>query len=312
MKIVFFGTSSFAVGILESLVSSGHSIAAIVTRPDRPIGRNLKLTHSPVKEYALKFLPNIPLFEPEKASTDAFCETVKSFSPDLFLVVAYGEIIKQNLLSIPGKGCVNIHTSLLPEYRGAAPVRRCLMDGKTVSGVTFIEMVLKMDAGAVLKQETVSIPEDMNFAELEETLLTLSKKILPEFLDNFDRYWSLRKEQDETKVSFAAKISPEDCVIDWSNTAKVVRNQIRGLSPYPGVFIRIKFGEEIKRLKILSAAICNEPVSKSGELYVDRAKIRISCSDGFLEPLWVQLEGKKAMKVDDFLRGVSKSFSLVS
>lgn len=310
MRIVFFGTSSFSVGILECLVSSGHSIEAIVTRPDRPRGRDLKLQPCPVKEFGMKSLPNVPLFQPEKASTDLFCEELKKFNPDLFLVVAYGEIIKSNLLSIPSKGCVNIHTSLLPEYRGAAPIQRCIMDGKEISGVTFMEMALKMDAGDILKQEIVPILAEMNVVELEAALLAAATRSLPEFLSEFDNYYANKKKQDESKVTFAAKISPEDCIVDWEKSVESIHNQIRALSPFPGTFIKLGFGSEIKRLKILSSKIHKEPVEKAGVLFVDKTTIKISCRDGLLELLFVQLEGKKAMKTEEFLRGVSKHFNL--
>ncbi len=310
MRIIFFGTSSFSVGILECLISSGHSIEAIVTRPDRPRGRDLKLQPCPVKEFSMKVLSNIPVFQPEKASTDLFCEELKKFNPDLFLVVAYGEIIKSNLLSIPSKGCVNIHTSLLPEYRGAAPIQRCIMDGKEFSGVTFMEMVLKMDAGDILKQEIVPILPEMNVIELEAALLSAAKQSLPDLLCNFDEYYAGKKKQDESKVTFAAKISPEDCVIDWEKSVESIHNQIRAVSPFPGAFIKLQFGLEIKRLKILSSKIHKGPIEKIGVLFVDRTSIKISCKEGLLELLFVQLEGKKAMKTEEFLRGVSKHFSL--
>ncbi|MES2199193.1 MAG: methionyl-tRNA formyltransferase [Chlamydiota bacterium] len=310
MRIVFFGTSSFSVGILECLASSGHSIEAIVTRPDRPRGRDLRLQPCPVKEFSMNFLPNVPLFQPEKASTDLFCEELKKFNPDLFLVVAYGEIIKSNLLSIPSKGCVNIHTSLLPLYRGAAPIQRCIMDGKEVSGVTYMEMALKMDAGDILKQEVVPIPSEMNVIELEGALLSAAKQSLPELLANFDEYYAKKQRQDESKVTFAAKISPEDCVIRWEESAQAIHDRIRALSPFPGTFIKLQFGSDVKRMKILSSRIHKESVEKPGVLFVDRTCIKISCKDGLLELLFVQLEGKKAMQTEEFLRGVSKHFSL--
>lgn len=310
MRIVFFGTSSFSVGILECLASLGHSIEAIVTRPDRPRGRDLRLQPCPVKEFSSHSLPNIPIFQPEKASTDLFCEELKKINPDLFLVVAYGEIIKSNLLSIPSLGCVNIHTSLLPAYRGAAPIQRCIMDGNLFSGVTFMEMALKMDAGDILKQEVVPISSEMNVVELEEALLCAAKKALPEFLLNFTSYYKKKTPQEESLVTFSPKITQEDCIIDWGKSVQSVHDQIRALSPYPGTFIRLRFGSEVKRLKILSSNIHQEPVEKTGVLLVDRTGMRISCKDGFLELLVVQLEGKKAMKTEDFLRGVSKHFSL--
>jgi methionyl-tRNA formyltransferase len=311
MKIVFFGTSPFAAKILETLRALEHTVVAIVTRPDRQRGRDLAVHPSAVKQVAIKLFPSTPIFQPEKASTEAFCLELKAFEPELFLVVAYGEIIRTNLLSIPTKACVNIHASLLPEYRGAAPIQRCIMDGKKTSGITFMEMVLQMDAGAILKQVEVPIPEEMNVRELEAALLSSAEKALPEFLLNIDRYLACKTEQIQDKVSFAAKITPQDSVLDWTLEGEKICNQIRGLSPSPGVFIKIQFGEEVKRLKILSAKYTHKLISQVGILTVSRSGMEISCKDGFIEPLIVQLEGKRAMKTDEFLRGVSKHFSLV-
>ncbi len=184
------------------------------------------------------------------------------------------------------------------------------MDGKSVSGVTFMEMVLKMDAGAILKQERVSVLPEMNAGELEEALLVAAKKSLPDLLSRYDMYYSERKEQDQSKVTFAAKISPEDCILDWGQGVEAVHNRIRALSPFPGAFIRLRFGSEVKRLKILSSQVNKEVISEPGTLHVDRTGFKIACKDGLLELLFVQLEGKKSMKSEEFLRGVSKHFSL--
>ena len=312
MKIVFFGTSDFSAGILDLLKGLDHSIVAIVTRPDRPQGRNLKLKASPVKEFAEEFLPDVPLFQPEKASTEAFSDELKSFSSDLFIVVAYGEILKENILSIPSKAAINIHTSLLPKYRGAAPIQRCLMNGEPFSGVTFMEMVLKMDAGDILKQEIVPIDPDINVEQLELALLEASKKAIPELLSRFDFYYANKKSQDESLVTFAPKISSEDCIPDWSRTAQEIHNQIRALSPFPGVFVKVKFGSETKRVKILSSKILGSSSEESGRLFMDRKTMKISCKNALLELISIQVEGKKPMKVEDFLRGVSCQLSLES
>jgi methionyl-tRNA formyltransferase len=313
MKIVFFGTSSFSAQVLECLSSLPHEILAVVTRPDRPQGRDLRLKPSPVKAFSLAHLSGALVLEPEKASDASFCDQLKSLEPDLFLVVAYGQILKQNLLSVPKKACVNIHTSLLPKYRGAAPMQRCLMSGDAASGVTFMEMAVKMDAGDILKQDVVPITPNMNHGELEEALLASAKRCLPEFLLHFDEYYAHKKAQDEALVSIAPKITAEDCVICWNRPVQQVHDQIRALSPSPGVFIQLQFGEKIKRLKILASKPLLSPASvEAGVLYVDREMIKISCQDGFLVLSTVQLEGKKAMQAEEFLRGVSKNFSLVS
>ncbi len=313
MRIVFFGTSSFSAAILSALQKLNYDIVGIVTRPDRPQGRKLFLKSSAVKEYGLEFLPHVPIFQPEKASTEEFAEKLRDLTPDLFLVVAYGEILKQNILSIPEKACVNIHTSLLPKYRGASPIQAAILHGDSVTGVTFMEMALKMDAGDVLKQERVSIPLDMNVKELEEALCQTAMQALPEFLQNFDAYYLQKKPQDDSLATFVSKISPVDCIPDWNRSAEEIHNQIRALSPYPGVFIQIRVGDEVKRLKILASNVEEvkiETMQFPGSLYIDKSSVKITCQKGVLSLLQVQLEGKKSLKIEEFLRGMSKHFSL--
>jgi methionyl-tRNA formyltransferase len=313
MRIVFFGTSHFSAEILDFLYSLPIEIAAIVTRSDKPQGRDLQMGMSPVKQRALANYPNIPILQPEKASTDAFCEELKSFQADLFFVVAYGEILKNNVLSLPSKACVNVHTSLLPKYRGAAPMQRCLISGESVTGVTFMEMALKMDAGDIFLQEEVAIASDMNVSELEEALLLASKKRLSEFLSNFDSYYAKKTAQLERDVTFAAKIMPEDCLIDPSQSAEALHNRIRALSPVPGAYFKVQFGPQIKRLKILKSIVHSESVAFApGHLWIKDSSLYLATGKGFLELSQVQLEGKKSMLASEFLRGVPKQFSLAS
>lgn len=312
MRLVFLGTSHFSAEILDFLHSLPFEIAAIVTRRDKPQGRDLQMGTSPVKQRALANYPNIPILQPEKASTDAFCEELKAFQADLFFVVAYGEILKTNILSIPSKACINVHTSLLPKYRGAAPMQRCLMAGETVTGVTFIEMALKMDAGDILLQEKVSIPSDMDVSELEEALLFASKKRLPEFLSNFDSYYAKKTAQVESDATFAAKIIPEDCVIDPSQSSEALHNRIRALSPAPGAYFKVRLGSQVKRLKILKSIAHSDSTSYApGHLWVKDSSLYLATEKGFLELIQVQPEGKKSMLASEFLRGVPKQFALV-
>ena len=312
MRIVFFGTSYFAAEILAFLKALPYQVVGVVTRTDKPQGRDLKLGMSPVKKLLTSESSQIPPFQPEKASTEEFCDQIRLLKPDLFLVVAYGEILKSNILSLPIKACVNIHTSLLPKYRGAAPIQRALMNGDSVSGVTFMEMALKMDAGDILLQETVPVSREMNTSDLEQALLESAKKRLPEFLSHFDSYYSQKKFQDESLVTFAAKIIAEDSLIDWTQSAESVHNRIRALSPAPGAYVNIQFGPQVKRLKILKSreglAVKNQ---RPGDLQITRNSLQVAAGDAFLELLEVQLEGKKIMQIEEFLRGVPKHLSLV-
>ena len=314
MKIVFFGTSSFSAEILRFLKEQpGLEVVAIVTRPDRPQGRDLHLKGCPVKELALTQYPYIPLLQPEKASTVEVEEQLRSFKADLFLVVAYGEILKKPILSIPLKACVNIHTSLLPKYRGAAPMQRCLMQGESVSGVTLMEMVLAMDAGDILLQEQVPIGPDTNAEQLEAALLEAAKKGLTQLFSDFDGYYANKQPQNEHLVSLAPKILPQEGHIHPSRSAWEIHNQIRALAPFPGAYINVRWGEgPSKRLKVLkSKPLPNESIdAPPGRLLIDRSCLRMVCQEGCIEFLVVQLEGKKPMPTADFLRGVSQYFSI--
>jgi methionyl-tRNA formyltransferase len=185
MKIVFFGTSSFAAKVLSNLIERGYQIVAVVTRPDRSKGRNLHASPPPVKEIASTFSSNIPIFQPEKASAPEFASLLKPLEADLFVVVAYGEIIKKNLLEMPTFGCINIHASLLPKFRGAAPIQRSLIAGEKETGITIIEMSPQMDAGDILAIEAIPISEEMTFGELEANLCDLSVKLLLNVISQF-------------------------------------------------------------------------------------------------------------------------------
>jgi methionyl-tRNA formyltransferase len=295
MQIVFFGTSSFAARILVKLLESSHQVLAIVTRPDRVKGRHLQALPPPVKETASQLSPHTPLFQPEKASAPEFASTLTDYQADLFVVVAYGEIIKKNLLEMPRLGCINIHASLLPKFRGAAPIQRSLMAGEKETGITIIEMVLQMDAGDILAIESIPVDEEMTFGELEPKLCELGIKLLFQVLEDFKKNTVSKVPQDHALATLAPKLTPEDEKINWSLSASHIHNQIRALSPSPSAWCQITLGEDLKRLKIKKAKVVSE---KSQEGWV------VPCGQGALELQEVQLEGKKAMSAQDFLRGL--------
>ena len=307
MKIIFFGTPLFAAHILDFLKTTDHEILAVVTRPDRPRGRSQKLLPSAVKALTCEKWPDLPLLQPEKVSTETAAEALRELGADLYVVVAYGEIIKTNILDIPPKGCINIHASLLPKYRGAAPMQRCLMDGETETGITIMEMVLKMDAGAMLDVEKVAIPHAMTFGELEEKLCDAAKVGLARALEKIETNTLVATPQDESKVTFASKISFEDRILDWSRSASDLHNQVRDLSPFPGTFCFALVKGEKKRLIIKKAVDlpdCSEDRGEPGKtLKYAQDQWVIQCGVGALSLLEVQLEGKKAMAIGDFIRG---------
>jgi methionyl-tRNA formyltransferase len=312
VRIVFFGTSSFAAKILSSLlIKRGDQIAAIVTRPDKLKGRNLHASPPPVKEIASKLQPNLPIFQPEKASAPEFANVLMTLDADLFIVVAYGEIIKKNLLEMPKLGCINIHASLLPKFRGAAPIQRSLMEGEKETGITIIEMSPQMDAGDILAIESIPIPKEMTFGELELQLCDLSIKMLFDVINQFETGKVAKTPQDHTLATLAPKITPEDEKIDWQKSATSIYNQIRALSPVPGAWCQIKIGHNVKRLKIKKAEVKENLDGDPGEILIfDKDGWEIACGEGALHLIEVQLEGKKTMSAEECIRGIHHPVSI--
>lgn len=311
MRTIFFGTSAFAAEILRYLIEQKTLPLAIVTRPDRPSGRSQRISSPPVKEMALKICPEIPLFQPEKASAPAFVETLRTFTPDLFIVVAYGEILKQNILNLPKHGAINIHASLLPKYRGAAPMQRALMDGCQETGITIMEMVLEMDAGDMIETVKLPVPETMNCGELSHELSRLACPALLKVIGDFERGRVHKTAQDPSLVTFAPKIMPQEERIQWREPAQKIHNQIRALSPFPGAWCEITIGSEKKRLKIKRSRVVEGVSNAPGTIQrKDNEELIVSCGKDALALLEVQLEGKKVLPIKDFLRGQHAPFSL--
>jgi methionyl-tRNA formyltransferase len=304
MKIVFFGTSSFAARVLARLIENNYKVSAVVTRPDRLKGRHLHPSPPPVKETLQQIRPDIPVFQPEKASALEFASTLKQFQADLFVVVAYGEIIKQNLLEMPKLGCINIHASLLPKFRGAAPIQRCLMNGEKETGITIIEMSPQMDAGDILAIESIPIPAEMTFGELEPKLCDLSVKLLFEVIRQYEEKKVVKRPQDHSLVTFAPKMTPEEELIDWNKPAEVLHNQIRALSPHPSAWCPIQIGPDKKRLKIKRAQIIQGSGTPGSILVFGKEGWAVACGTGALRLIEVQLEGKKAMSAEECIRGI--------
>ena len=290
MRVVFFGTPYFAAAILEHLIQNGVDVVAVVTKPDKPQGRSSRLVPTAVKQVHAKCCSTIPIYQPEKASTDEFCEEMKRLSPDLFLVVSYGEIINQKLLDTPKKGCINIHPSLLPKLRGAAPIQGAILEGLSETGVSVMYLVHKMDAGDIIKQERCDLPLDVNYQELEEMLLVISKKLILEVLSEVEKSQEVRVIQDESEVTFVKKITKESSKIDFSKSALSVHNLVRALSPKPGAWCFVMVGDRKLRVKIFKTSL-------------SLAGIEVPCSDQNIHVLELQLEGKKKMQYSDFIRG---------
>lgn len=311
MKIVFFGTSDFAARILKDLLNKSFDVVAVVTRPDRPQGRTLQLVPPPVKKLLIDQQSNLPVHQPEKASTPEFQEILSRYEADLYLVVAYGEILRQHILDLPKLGCINIHASLLPRYRGAAPMQRCLMDGCDKSGITIIEMVRQMDAGDMVAQTEVSISEDMNLGQLETKLMEASFELVPKVLRDFDSYFKNKIPQDPSQVTFAAKILPEELELNWNEPAKKIHDKICALSPSPGAWCKVKIGDDVKRLKVKSSSVILDATAPAGSIISLDKEIVIACLQGAIRLGEVQLEGKKAMSASDFLKGIHQNINFL-
>ncbi|MBF8263654.1 MAG: Methionyl-tRNA formyltransferase [Parachlamydiales bacterium] len=302
MKIVFFGTPSFAAQILQYLLEKGVSVAAIVSQPDRAQGRHLQTSMPAVKQKALEINPEIPVLQPQKASDPQFLLGLETYHADLFVVVAYGQILSQKLLQIPPLGCINVHASLLPKYRGAAPIQRCLMNGDTESGVCIQQMVYALDAGDVIEEAKIPIPPEMTFGELEHQLCNLSKPLLLSVLKKYEHGCPTARPQDSSQITVAPKIKPEETQINWNQNAARIHNRIRALSPRPGAWCWIG-NTERRRLKILRAKWLEQKGSPGALIAFEKDQCIVSALDGSLQLLEVQIEGKKVMSAAEWIRG---------
>lgn len=307
MRIIFFGTPEFSARTLDFLIESGVSIAAVISKPDKPKGRSREPVPTPVKELLLSKYPHIPLYQPEKVSDLAFKPIIEAEKGDLFVVVAYGEIIKDHLLQMPSRGCINLHTSLLPKFRGAAPLQRAIMQGEKESGVTIMHMVKKMDAGDMITQSKVTIGENMTFGELEEALYQQGSRDLLKVIKAIEAGSVSATPQNHDDMTLAPKVELEECEINWSQSAQSIHNLIRGVNPEPGAWCWITHKGEKKRLKIFKTLLSSVDVPQGSLVSSPQSKWVVGCSEGSLELVEVQLEGKKRMLVDQLKLGLDIS-----
>jgi methionyl-tRNA formyltransferase len=294
MRIVFFGTPEFAARTLEYLLANGIEVAAVVTQPPRPKGRSGKPIPSPVAEVARHH--SIDLLEPEKASADEVCDQLATYNADLFVVVAYGEIVRKRLRKLPRQAIINVHPSLLPKYRGAAPIQRAIMNGESETGVTIMHLIKELDAGAMLRQEKLPIDPDATFDEVESELCDLGCHLLLATIHDFEKGTPPVTPQDESQVTHAPKIETADRHLDFSRPALELHNLIRAVTGW----CDIKLGEKNLRLKVLKSKIGNAPDG-----------LVVPCGTGHLQLLEVQLEGKKAMPAGQLLRGLQQKIEFV-
>lgn len=300
MRVVFMGTPDFSVGTLEAIIAAKHEVAGVVTQPDRPKGRGKAMQATPVKTAALAH--NIPVYQPAKVREPEFVETLKNLKPDVIVVVAFGQIIPASILEIPPLGCINVHASLLPKYRGAAPIQWAVIDGEKESGVTIMYMDTGLDTGDMLAKTVVPLDENETGGSLFDKLSDAGAKLLVETLTKLELgQVKPEKQPKDSPNAYARMIKKTDGLIDWSQDAESIERLIRGMNPWPSAYSYL----DGKTLKIWIAAVCEEETGYEPGTVVrtDKNGIYVQTGKGVLRLDELQLEGKKRMTSDAFLRG---------
>lgn len=301
MRIVFMGTPDFAVGSLQALCESGkHEILAVVTQPDRPKGRGNKLLQTPVKEYALA--QGLTVYQPQKVKTPEFVELLHELQPELIVVAAFGQFLSKKILELPKYGCINVHASLLPKYRGAAPIQYAIIKGEKESGVTIMQMDIGMDTGAMLDKVVVPIEENTTMGELHYALREQGAALLLQVIDKIAAGTAVAEPQDNEQATYATLLDRSMEHIDWSKTAQEVHNLIRGFNPAPSTFTKLPNG---KGLKIWGSKMTDKNSDAAAGTVIETGKhsFFVACGEGVLEITEVQPESKKRMPAQVFLNG---------
>ena len=301
MRIVFMGTPDFAVKTLEKIIENGYDVVAVVTQPDKPKGRDKKLSPPPVKECALKH--NLTVLQPQRARDEAFVQELKCYNPDAIVVVAFGQILPESILHMTKYGCINVHASLLPQYRGASPIQWAVIDGCKKTGVTTMLMDEGIDTGDILMIREYELAKKETGGSLFDKLSLLGAELLIETLKGIEADSIKPIKQDDEKSSYVKMLTKAMGHIDFTKNANEIERLIRGLNPWPSAFTYMNK----KMLKIWDADVSedievpqNSPV---GTAFISKEKMYVICGSGFLELKEVQLEGKKRMCIEDFLRG---------
>lgn len=301
------GTPDFSVPILRMIHEEGYEVLAVVTQPDRPVGRKRVLTPPPVKAEALRL--GLPVIQPEKLRNSEELQEIINLNPDIVVTAAFGQILPKILLDAPRLGCINVHASLLPKYRGGAPIHQAIIDGEEKTGVTIMYMAEKLDAGDIITQSAITIEDEDNTGTMFEKLSVVGRELLKETLPLIIEGKNERIPQDEGKVTFAHNISREQERVDWSNSARNVFNQVRGLTPWPTAYTSFQ-GENVKlwSVKESEAATAQKP----GEVVkINKDSFEVATGDGkALVILELQPAGKKRMTAQDYLRGTGAKLAI--
>lgn len=299
MRVVFMGTPDFAAGILKVVVLAGHEVVLAVSQPDKPKGRGKAVQFPPVKEYAIS--QGIEVYQPRKVREAQCVEFIRERQPEIIVVAAFGQILPKELLDLPKYGCINVHASLLPKYRGAAPIQWAVINGDKVSGVTIMRMDVGLDTGDIIETAEIEISPEETGGSLFDKLEKLGAKLLVETMEKIENDTARYTKQEESQASHVGMIDKSMGDIDWKKSAVEIENLIRGLNPWPSAYTRLN-GKTLKIWKALPEP-GGEP-QKAGCVYlVNKKELKIHTGDGVLSLLEVQLEGKKRMDIPSFLRG---------
>lgn len=298
MRIIFMGTPEFAAPAIDSLIDAGHEIAAVFSQPDKPKGRGYTLTPPPVKVKAMEH--SIPVYQPTSMKDGEALKIFREIQPDVGVVIAYGKILPKDILDAPKFGCINVHASLLPKYRGAAPIQWSVIDGQPKTGVTTMQMDVGLDTGDMLMKCETEIAPDETAGELHDRLSVMGAALIVKTLDALAKGELQPQKQDDSLSCYAKMLTKELCAVDWSRSAQDIHNQIRGLSPWPVATAVL----EGKKLKIHRSAISpvEAPEARCGEI-ISLEPLTVQCGSGAIQLLEIQAEGKKRMNSGDYLRG---------
>lgn len=297
------GTPDFAVNTLEAVVKAGHEVLLVVTQPDKAKGRGKKMVFTPVKEKALEY--NLPVSQPERVRDEAFMDELERLKPDVIVVAAFGQILPERILNIPRYGCINVHASLLPAYRGAAPIQWAVIDGLEETGITIMYMEKGLDTGDIICQRRVKLSPEETGGSLFERLAVEGADLLVETLEQLENGTAVRRKQDDSKSSYAKMLSKDMGRLDFTQDAVILERLIRGLNPWPSAYTRVNG----KTLKIYMAEVLKEEETARQEaeagrvIAVDKKSFTVRCGKGALRILNLQLEGKKRMDTAAFLLG---------
>ena len=298
IRTVFMGTPEFALATFQGLIDFGLNLVGAYTQPDRPKGRGKKLAAPPVKELALEH--SIPVFQPQKLREPAVVEQLKELQPDLIVVVAYGQILPKSVLEIPQYGCINVHASLLPKYRGAAPINKSIVDGESETGVTTMYMDVGLDTGDMLVKRSLTIGENETAGQVHDRLALLGREAMEETLQRICDGTLVAEKQDDELTCYAPMMKKEDGLIDWTQPAATVHNLVRGLDPWPGAYTHL----DGDLLKIAATSVEADLSGEPGEiLSADKTGVRVACGGGGLVIGELQLPGKKRLAAVNFLSG---------